>query len=112
MTIPLGDHHCDLDHVDSAQWSVIYLKPDAVERHLEAAILGWIAELVAVSAVTPLTVTREQIFAHYGDMFSRAGEIGVDVAAELVRIHVGRRAVVALGLVPGTRPTAGADRAY
>ncbi len=30
-------------------------------------------------------------------MFSRAGEIGVDITAELARIHVGRRAVVALG---------------
>jgi nucleoside-diphosphate kinase len=80
-----------------SRWSVIYLKPDAVQRQLEREILSWIGEFVTVLAVTPITVTKEQIFAHYADMFSRATEIGVDIGAELTRMHVGRRAVVALG---------------
>ncbi len=76
---------------------MIYLKPDAVRRRLETVILGWVSELVTVSAVMPVVVTRERIFAHYSDMFARAAEIGVDIGAELARIHVGQRAVVALG---------------
>jgi nucleoside-diphosphate kinase len=56
-----------------------------------------IGQVVKVSAVTPLTVTRDQIFAHYADLFPRQAEIGVDIGAELERIYLGRRAMVALG---------------
>jgi nucleoside-diphosphate kinase len=85
-----------LAQADWSKWSVIYLKPDAVARQLEPEIVGWISEMFTVTAVTEVIVTREQIFAHYDDMFARAGEIGVDMAAELTRLHVGRRAVIAL----------------
>jgi nucleoside-diphosphate kinase len=83
--------------VDWAQWSVIYLKPDCVQRGLTDQVLAWIGEVVKVSAATPVTVTRTKIYAHYADLFPRQQEIGVDIATELDRMHVGRDAVVALG---------------
>jgi nucleoside-diphosphate kinase len=86
--------------VDWSRWSVILLKPDCVERGLAGEVLGWIRRVVEVSAVRAVTVRQEQIFAHYGDLFPRAAEIGVDIAAELRRIHVGRGVVVALGHGP------------
>lgn len=86
--------------VDWSRWSVILLKPDCVERGLAGEVLGWIGRVVEVSAVRAVTVRQDQIFAHYGDLFPRAAEIGVDIAAELRRIHVGRGVVVALGHGP------------
>lgn len=83
--------------IDWSRWSVIYLKPDTVERGLTDPVLDWIGQVVKVSAVTPISVTREQIFAHYADLFPREQEIGVDIGAELERMHIGRRAVIALG---------------
>lgn len=91
-----------LASVDWTHWSVIYLKPDCVQRGLTEPILNWIGEVVKVSAVTPVTVSQEQIYAHYADLFPRSEEIGVDITVELDRMHVGRSAVVALGHGPDT----------
>jgi nucleoside-diphosphate kinase len=63
-------------------------------------VLGWIGQVVEIIVVRPVTVTEEQIFTHYADLFPRASEIGVGIAAELRRMHVGERAVVALGHGP------------
>jgi nucleoside-diphosphate kinase len=86
-----------LSAVDWTRWTVIYLKPDAVSRQLTDQILERISGVMTVCAVTAVTVTREQIFAHYADLFPRAREIGADIDAELCRLHVGRQAVLALG---------------
>lgn len=86
--------------VDWSRWSVIYLKPDCISRGLTDQVLDWLAQVVKVSAVTQVTVSQEQIYAHYADLFPRSEEIGVDIAAELDRMHVGRPAVVALGHGP------------
>jgi nucleoside-diphosphate kinase len=86
-----------LDVVDWSQWSVIFLKPDCLQRDLQDEILTWIAEHVEILSPTKVTVSRQQIFQHYADLFPRQQEIGVDVAAELTRIYVGRDAMVALG---------------
>jgi nucleoside-diphosphate kinase len=87
--------------VDWSQWSVILLKPDCVERRLTTVILDWIRQAVQVSAVRTVRVTEAQIFAHYADLFPRAEQIGVDIAAGLHRIYAGRDAVIALGHGPG-----------
>ena len=86
--------------VNWSQWSVILLKPDCVERRLTTVILDWIGQVVLVSAVRTVRVTEAQIFAHYADLFPKAAEIGVDIAAGLRRIYAGRDAVIALGHSP------------
>jgi nucleoside-diphosphate kinase len=91
--IPADPGH---EPVDWSRWSVILLKPDCVERGLTSQVLSWTRQVVQVSAIRSVTVTGEQIFAHYDDLFPLAAELGVDIAAELRRIHVGRTAVVAL----------------
>ena len=85
---------------DWTQWSVILLKPDCVKRGLTSQILDWAGQVVLVSRIRAVRVTEAQIFAHYADLFPRAAEIGVDVAAELRWIHVGQEAIVALGHGP------------
>jgi nucleoside-diphosphate kinase len=90
-----------LASADWACWSVVYLKPDCLRRRLAVPILAWISQIAQVSGVTEVTVTREQIHAHYADLFGRDEEIGADVTAELDRLHVGRRAVVALAHASG-----------
>jgi nucleoside-diphosphate kinase len=92
---------CDGDRaVDWSRWSVVLLKPDCVQRGLVPAVLARIRQVVQIRAVHAVTVTQEQIFAHYDDLFPRGAEIGVDVGAELRRIHVGRQVVIALGHGP------------
>jgi len=86
--------------IDWTRWSVIYLKPDCLERGLVGEVLARIARHVQVSAVRQVRVTRTQIYAHYTDLFPRQEEIGVDIAAELDRMHVGKLSVVALGHGP------------
>lgn len=86
-----------LEAVDWSQWSVIFLKPDCLQRGLQDEILARVAEHVQVMSRIKITVSRWQIFQHYADLFPRQSEIGVDIAAELTRIHVGRPAVIALG---------------
>jgi nucleoside-diphosphate kinase len=88
------------DSVDWSWWSVIYLKPDCVQRGLAEQILYRIGQIVTVIAVRAVTVTERQIFAHYADLFPRAAEIGADIAAELRRMHVGQQAMLALGHGP------------
>ncbi len=83
--------------VDWSQWSVILLKPDCVARRLTTVILDWIGQVVLVSAVRTVRVTEAQIFAHYADLFPKAEQIGVDIAAGLRRKYAGRDAVIALG---------------
>ena len=86
--------------VSWSRWSVILLKPDCVIRGLAEDVLNRISQVVTIRAARTVTVTEEQIFAHYDDLFPRAAEIGVDVAAELRRIYVGQDAVIALGHGP------------
>jgi nucleoside-diphosphate kinase len=90
-----------LASVDWTGWSVIYLKPDCLRRQLTAPILAWISQVAQVSGVTQVTVTREQIHAHYADLFGLDEEIGADVTVELDRMHVGQRAIVALAHAAG-----------
>ena len=100
---PEDGHLSDADPlacVDWACWSVIYLKPDCLRRRLTAPILAWISQVAQVSGVTEVTVTREQIHAHYADLFGLDQEIGADVIAELDRLHVGQQAIVALAHTP------------
>jgi nucleoside-diphosphate kinase len=103
MTRPAATHGpaatAHVDVIDWAQWSVILLKPDCIRRGLVDAVLQQIGRLVNVSAVSTVTATEEQVFAHYDDMLppevSRA--LGLDVRTELRRIFVGNQVVVALG---------------
>lgn len=90
-----------LGSVDWGCWSVIYLKPDCLRRQLTAPILAWISQVAQVSGVLEVTVTREQIYAHYSDLFGLDEEIGADVTTELDRMHVGQQAIVALAHTPG-----------
>jgi nucleoside-diphosphate kinase len=83
--------------VDWSRWSVILLKPDCVARGLTVPVLAWVRRVVTVTATKTLVASEEQVFAHYADLFPREAEIGVDVAAELRRIYLGRTVMVALG---------------
>jgi nucleoside-diphosphate kinase len=83
--------------VDWSQWSVILLKPDCVARGLTGPVLGWVSRIVTVTTTKTVSASEEQIFAHYDDLFPREAEIGVDVAAELRRIYLGREVMVVLG---------------
>lgn len=87
--------------VDWDCWSVVYLKPDCLRRGLTVPILAWISQIAQVSGITEVTVTREQIHAHYADLFGLDEEIGADVTTELDRMHVGQQAIVALAHAPG-----------
>ncbi|MCO5999798.1 nucleoside-diphosphate kinase [Actinoallomurus rhizosphaericola] len=85
--------------VDWTRWTVILLKPDCVRRGLVDAVLEHVSRYVRVLAVRRVTVSREQILAHYADMLSPevSQNLGIDVPAELVRMFVGHQVVVALG---------------
>jgi nucleoside-diphosphate kinase len=85
--------------VDWRGWTVILLKPDCVQRGLTDDVLARIAGQVTVTGRRTLTVTEQQIFAHYHDMLpaSVSQEFGLDVAAALRRLFVGNQVVVALG---------------
>jgi nucleoside-diphosphate kinase len=86
--------------VDWSQWSVILLKPDCLARGLTGPILRWVGHIVEVVATRTVTVTEAQIFAHYADMPPLSGRLGFDVAAELRRIYLGRRVLIALAHGP------------
>lgn len=85
--------------IDWARWTVILLKPDCLRRGLVDAVLNRVGRAVAISAVRTVTVTEEQVFAHYDDMLPPevSAAFGLDVRAELRRIFVGNQVVVALG---------------
>ncbi|MCP2342968.1 nucleoside-diphosphate kinase [Actinomadura rupiterrae] len=86
--------------VDWTRWSVIYLKPDCVARGLVPVVLTLLGQQVSVHHVRSVTVTQAQIFAHYDDLFSCAALRHLNIDAELRRMHVGQRAVIALGHGP------------
>ncbi|MEV7965855.1 nucleoside-diphosphate kinase [Sphaerisporangium sp. NPDC088356] len=92
--------------MDWSQWTVILLKPDCVQRGLTGDVLGWVAREVTVTGRRTVTVTEEQILAHYDDMLpaSVSAEFGFDVPAGLRRLFVGHQVVVALGHGPGAAP--------
>ncbi|MFI7643284.1 nucleoside-diphosphate kinase [Nonomuraea sp. NPDC049400] len=84
------------------RWSVILLKPDCVQRGLVDDVLACLGEHVEIRGRQEATVTEEQIFAHYDDMLAPqvSTEFGLDVAADLRRLFVGRQVCVALGHGP------------
>ncbi|MER6178554.1 nucleoside-diphosphate kinase [Streptosporangium sp. NPDC001681] len=85
------------------RWSVILLKPDCVRRGLVDDVLACLAEHVEIRGRREVTVTQEQIFAHYDDLLAPqvSAEFGLDVVADLRRLFVGRQVCVALGHGPG-----------
>ncbi|WP_220183387.1 nucleoside-diphosphate kinase [Sphaerisporangium album] len=92
--------------VDWSRWTVILLKPDCVARGLVDDVLAWVAREVTVTGQKTLTVTSEQIFAHYDDMLAPhlSAEFGFDIAADLRRLYVGHQVAVALGHGDGAAP--------
>jgi nucleoside-diphosphate kinase len=94
-----------LSAVDWSRWSVVLLKPDCLERGLVAAVLARIAVHADIVAAQTVTVTREQIFAHYDDMLLAPEQYTpVDVAADLQRRYVGSQVAVALACGPPPGP--------
>lgn len=85
---------------DWSWWTVILLKPDALARRLSGPILAMVGQHVRVTEVRVLQPTIEQVFGHYADLLPLSDELGVDVAAELRRIYIGREVAVALGYGP------------
>jgi len=83
--------------VDWERWTVILLKPDCLARDLLSPVLTMVEQHLSVLHVTEIFPAEEQIFAHYADMLPLSAHLGRDVAAELRRIYVGRKAAVALG---------------
>lgn len=90
--------------VDWRHWTVILLKPDCLARDLLSPVLAMVEQHLAVLHVTEVFPTEEQIFAHYADMLPLSATIGRDVAAELRRIYVGRKAAIALGYGENAAP--------
>lgn len=84
--------------IDWSRWSIVLLKPDAVERKLTGPILAMLQEHVAMSAITPRFATEEQILDHYADILApdAIASIGLDVRAELLRLYLGKPIVIAL----------------
>jgi nucleoside-diphosphate kinase len=90
--------------MDWFRWSVVLLKPDCLERGLVGAVLARIAAHAEIVATQTVTVTREQIYAHYDDMLLAPEQYApVDVAADLHRRYVGSQVVVALACGPPAR---------
>jgi nucleoside-diphosphate kinase len=93
------------DHqIDWRNWTVILLKPDCLTRNLLSPVLAMVEQHLSVLHVTKIFATEEQIFTHYADMLPRSAELGRDVAAELRRIYVGRKAAVALSYGENAAP--------
>lgn len=91
--------------VDWSQWSVVLLKPDCLERGLVAAVLARITAHAEIVATQTVTVTRDQIFAHYDDVLLAPEQYApVDVAADLQRRYVGSQVVVSLACGPPPGP--------
>jgi nucleoside-diphosphate kinase len=89
-----GGGHADAPHDGWARWSVVLLKPDALERGLTSPILAAVEAEAAIVAVRSTTVTVDQVLAHYADLLGLS--FGFDVEQELCRTYVGRRVAVAL----------------
>lgn len=85
---------------DWSFWTVILLKPDCLAWRLTRPVLAMAGEHVRVSNVRTLYPAIEQVFGHYADILPLSAELGVDVAAELRRIYLGRQVAVALGYGP------------
>ncbi|MGC4804975.1 nucleoside-diphosphate kinase [Micromonospora sp. DT233] len=83
--------------VDWSRWTVILLKPDCVRRGLVGEVLQWVQGLVTIVDSRVVVATEDQVFAHYDDMLPLSETLGRDVPAELRRIFIGNRVVVALG---------------
>jgi nucleoside-diphosphate kinase len=97
MTGIPGDPGSSVADPDWSWWTVILLKPDCLARGLSDPVLAMVGQHVRVTAVRTLYPTVEQVFDHYADILPLSGELGVDVAAELRRIYLGRQVAVALG---------------
>jgi nucleoside-diphosphate kinase len=90
-----------LDGIDWSRWSVILLKPDAVERGLTDYALRRVAAVVPVTARRNVTVADWQVFVHYWDMLvNRDAFENLDVPECLRRMYVGRTVTVALAHGP------------
>ncbi|MET8838042.1 nucleoside-diphosphate kinase [Micromonospora sp. NPDC004540] len=87
----------DTAAVDWSRWTVILLKPDCVRRGLVSEVLQWMRGLVTIVDSHTVIPTEDQVFAHYADMLPLSEQLGRDVPAELRRIFIGNRVVVALG---------------
>lgn len=81
-----------------ARWSVVLLKPDAVEHDLVAPILMMLDRVARVVAVRSLTATAGQALAHYADLLPLP--FGFDVEQELRRMYAGRPVAIALAHGP------------
>ena len=96
-------------------WSVVLLKPDCLERGLTGPVLCRIAASAKIVARDTVTVTQEQIFAHYDDLLADPERFApVDVAADLRRRYVGSQVIVGLAHSipwPGQQDTAARLRA-
>jgi nucleoside-diphosphate kinase len=90
-----------LDSIDWNRWSVILLKPDAVERGLADDVLRRVEAVVPVTGRRDVTVADWQIFVHYWDMLvNRDAFDDLDIPACLRRMYVGRTVTVALAHGP------------
>ncbi|MEU7802624.1 nucleoside-diphosphate kinase [Micromonospora arborensis] len=83
--------------VDWSRWTVILLKPDCVRRGLVGEVLQWLRGLVTIVDSHTVAPTEDQVFAHYDGMLPMSEKLGRDVPAELRRIFIGQRTVIALG---------------
>lgn len=86
--------------VDGVAWSrftVVLLKPDCLQRHLDDAILDRVRGSVDVVAAQRVTVADWQIFVHYWDLIVDRDWFTIDVVGCLRRKYVGRDVIVALG---------------
>ena len=100
MTGPSGGPGSPAADTDWFFWTVILLKPDCLARDLAGPVLAMAGEHVRVTATRTLHPTAGQVLEHYADILHLSAEIGVDVAADLIRIYVGRPVAVALGYGP------------
>jgi nucleoside-diphosphate kinase len=93
--------------VDWSRWSVVLLKPDCLERGLVAPVLARVVAHALIVATQAVTVSTDQIFAHYEDMLLAPQQYApVDVPADLQRRYVGSKVVIALAHGPRRPDTA------
>jgi nucleoside-diphosphate kinase len=98
-------HRGILDATDWSAWSVVFLKPDCLERGLVDEVLYRIASHAAIVARQVVTVTEAQIFAHYDDLLQHPEWVTpIEPAADLRRRYVGQQVITALAKGPAAGP--------
>lgn len=86
------------------RWSVVLLKPDALQRGLVDTLLRRLNAIVAVTGRREVTVAPWQIHVHYWDLLVGADWFDRDIPACLDATYVGKQVAVALAYGPPETP--------